>query len=324
VEYYRQRASAGLIISEGINVSPRGAGYVNVPGLWSEEQVLGWQKVTGAVHEKNGLIFAQLWHVGRISHPDFHNGELPLAPSAINPNSIIRTKQSGHAKTVTPKAMSLANIQSTIGDFVNAAANAIKAGFDGVEIHSSNGYLFHQYFSTSSNIRNDHYGGSIENRVRILFEVIDSIKEVIPTERIGLRLNPMMHDSGSIEVNADTVPTFDNIVKRLNEYKFAYLHLTRPNQKPKIPDFIEDVIGYYRRLYSGFIIANGNYQPMEAEEELKVSRADAIAFGRLFISNPDLPLRIQNNWLLAEADPATFYTSGSEGYTDYPIYSKKK
>ncbi len=322
VEYYRQRASAGLIISEGTNVSQNAAGYVDVPGLWSQAQVAGWQKVTQAVHDNGGRIFTQLWHVGRISHPDFHGGELPLAPSAINPNRPIRTKLSSRTQTVTPRAMSLEDIHTTIDDFKRAGANAMVAGFDGVEIHASNGYLFHQFFSSSSNIREDRYGGSVENRVRLLFEVIEALSEVMPVERIGLRLNPMMHEAGGIEVKADTAPTFDHIVNRLNAYDLAYLHLTRPFQKLDTPEFIDDVIGHYRQLYRGFLIANGSYQPAEAEMELQAGRADAIVFGRPFISNPDLPLRIENDWPLADPNPKTFYTSGAEGYTDYPIFSK--
>ncbi len=322
VEYYRQRASAGLIISEGTNVSPIATGYVDVPGLWSKAQVEGWQKVTEAVHEEGGRIFTQLWHVGRISHPDFHGGELPLAPSAINPNRPIRTKRSGRTQTVTPKAMSLDDIQTTINDFKRAGANAMEAGFDGVEIHSSNGYLFHQFFSASSNVRDDHYGGSVENRARLLFEVIDALSEVMPVERIGARLNPMMHDAGGIEVNENTAPTFDYIIQRLNDYDLAYLHLTRPYKNLDMPGFIDDVIGYYRERYKGFLLANGYYQPEEAERELQSGRADAIVFGRPFISNPDLPDRIKNGWPLAEPDPKTFYTAGVEGYTDYPNYSE--
>jgi len=322
-EYYRQRSTAGLIISEGTNVSPRSTGYIDVPGLWSPEQVSGWQKVTQKVHEEGGSIFTQLWHVGRISHPDFHEGALPLAPSAINPNSTIRTKQRGRTDTVTPQAMTIEDIQDTIDDFKRAGANAMEAGLDGVEIHSSNGYLFHQFFSTSSNIRDDRYGGSMENRVRLLFEVIEALGEVMPVERIGIRLNPMMHQAGGIEVNSDTLPTFDHIVSQLNQYDLAYLHLTRPFQSLDSPDFVEDVIGHYRQIYAGFLIANGNYSPEEAESELSAGRADAIVFGRPFISNPDLPERIQNHWPLAPPDSTTFYSSGARGYTDYPSYKNE-
>ena len=321
-EYYRQRASAGLIISEGTNVSPRAAGYVHVPGLWSKEQVAGWQKVTESVHSVGGCIFTQLWHVGRISHPDFHDGALPHAPSALNPNRRIKTLKSGRVPTVTPEAMSLKDIQTTVDDFKRAGANAMEAGFDGVEIHSSNGYLFHQFFSTSSNIREDEYGGNIENRARLLFQVIEALKSVMPEERIGARLNPMMHDEGNIEVNAETLPTFDHIVERLNEYALSYLHLTRPFINPVNNDYsIDDVIGHYRKIYKGVLVANGAYDPAEAEQELKAGRADAIAFGRPWISNPDLVDRINNDWPLAEPDNSTFYTHGAEGYLDYPEYS---
>ena len=320
VEHYSQRASAGLIISEGTNVSPRATGYVHVPGLWSQEQVAGWQPVTDSVHKAGGLIFNQLWHVGRISHPDFHDGALPLAPSAINPNVPIKTLLSGRTRTVTPKAMDMDDIQNTVEDFKRAASYAMESGFDGIEIHSSNGYLFHQFFSTSSNIRDDEYGGSVENRVRFFFQVLDALKQVMPEEQIGVRLNPMMHSEGNIEVNADTQPTFDHIVQRLNGYRLAYLHLTRPFQQLDSPHFIPDVIGHYRKIYNGFLIANGAYDPQEAEQELQDGRADAIVFGRPFISNPDLAQRIENSWPLAEPDSATFYTQGPEGYTDYSTY----
>ena len=191
-EYYAQRASAGLIISEGAQVSERAVGYINTPGIYSKEQVEGWKEVTKKVHQANGRIFIQLWHVGRMSHPDFHNGELPLAPSAINPESQSFTSE-GLKDTVTPKAMTIGEIKTTVKDFANAAKNSMEAGFDGVEIHSSNGYLFHQFFNATSNHRTDEYGGTIENRTRILFEVIDALKEVMPENRIGLRLNPSLH-----------------------------------------------------------------------------------------------------------------------------------
>ncbi|HSP11671.1 MAG TPA: hypothetical protein VLO29_04015, partial [Salegentibacter sp.] len=185
-EYYKQRASAGLIITEGSQISKRAVGYVNTPGIYSQEQVEGWKEVNKKVHEANGRIFIQLWHVGRMSHPDFHNGELPLAPSALNPNDKSFTPE-GFKDTVTPKEMSIEEIKETVRDFKNAAKNAMEANFDGIEIHSSNGYLFHQFFNATSNHRTDEYGGSIENRAKILFEVIDAIKEVMPENKIGLR-----------------------------------------------------------------------------------------------------------------------------------------
>jgi N-ethylmaleimide reductase len=184
--YYAQRASAGLIISEGTQVSRQAVGYVNTPGIYAEAQVAGWKKVTAAVHAKGGRIFAQLWHVGRMSHPDFHDGALPVAPSAINPQDKSFTPQ-GFKDTVTPRALELAEIKAIVQDFKNAAANAVKAGFDGIEIHASNGYLFHQFFAACANVRTDEYGGSIENRARFLFEVLDAVQEVIGLNRVGGR-----------------------------------------------------------------------------------------------------------------------------------------
>ncbi|RZW41882.1 MAG: alkene reductase, partial [Flavobacteriaceae bacterium] len=193
-EYYAQRASAGLIITEGSQVSERAVGYVNTPGIHSEEQLKGWKEVTEKVHKNDGRIFIQLWHVGRMSHPDFHNGKLPLAPSAINPEEQSYTPE-GFKDTVEPKAMSIEDIQQTIRDFVQAAENAMEVGFDGIEIHASNGYLFHQFFNKSSNRRTDDYGGSIENRARFLFDVLDAVREKLPENRIGVRLNPSLHGS---------------------------------------------------------------------------------------------------------------------------------
>ena len=203
--YYKQRASAGLIITEGSQVSERAVGYIHTPGIHTEAQVEGWKEVTKAVHEANGRIFIQLWHVGRMSHPDFHNGTLPHAPSAINPNAQSFTPE-GFKDTVTPKEMTVTDIKQTVQDFANAAKNAMKAGFDGIEIHGSNGYLFHQFFNATSNKRTDDYGGSIENRSCFLFEVIDAIKEVMPENRIGLRMNPSLHGIFGMELDEETIP----------------------------------------------------------------------------------------------------------------------
>ena len=209
--YYRQRAGAGLIISEGSQISRQAVGYIHTPGIHTAGQVEGWKKITEAVHEEGGKIFLQLWHVGRMSHPDFHNGELPVAPSAINPNSKAFTPQ-GFKDTVTPRALTIAEIKQTVQDFKNAAQNAIEAGFDGVEVHASNGYLLHQFFVSTANTRTDAYGGSKENRARILFEVLDAIKEVVPIEKVGVRLNPSLHNIFGMPLNEDTIPTFDYII----------------------------------------------------------------------------------------------------------------
>ena len=258
-EYYAQRASAGLLITEGSQISKRAVGYINTPGIYSTEQVEGWKKVTASVHEKGGRIFIQLWHVGRMFHPDFHNGEIPLSASAINPNSEAYTPQ-GFKKTVTPKEMSIEEIKETVKDFGNAAKNAMIAGFDGVEIHSSNGYLLHQFFSPTSNIRTDEYGGSIENRAKILFDVIDEIKRHMPTNRIGARLNPSLHNIFGMTLNEETIPTFDYIAENLNNYDLAYLHLSEPfNDVTEVPGAEPNIAKHYRPLYKGTLMINSRF-----------------------------------------------------------------
>jgi len=317
-EYYKQRASAGLIITEGSQISPRAVGYINTPGIHTPEQVEGWKEVTQAVHEADGKIFLQLWHVGRMSHPDFHNGELPLAPSALNPNAQSYTPQ-GFKDTVTPKAMSLEEIKETIQDFKQGAKNAWEAGFDGVEIHSSNGYLLHQFFSSTSNTRTDEYGGSIENRARILFEIIDEIKEVMPENRIGLRLNPSLHGIFGMELNEDTIPTFDYIVKRLNEYNLAYLHLSEPfTDVSNIPYAETQIAKRYRPIYEGTLIINTNFDQEKGNRVIEEGDADLVAYGKPYISNPDLVERFEKGAPLNEWDSDTFYVPGKKGYLDYP------
>ncbi len=318
VEYYKQRASSGLIITEGSQVSKRAVGYINTPGIYSKEQVDGWKAVTDAVHEEKGHIFIQIWHVGRVSHPDFHDGELPLAPSAVNPNSKAFTPQ-GFKETVTPKAMTNEEVKQTILDFKNAAKNAMAAGFDGIEIHSSNGYLFHQFFNQSSNQRTDEYGGSIENRARFLFDVIDAIKEVMPENRIGLRLNPSLHGIFGMEADEETMPTFDYIVNKLNDYDLAYLHLSEPFTDVSGIPFLETQIAKrYRPLYKGTLVINSNFDQESGNAVIESGDADAVAYGKPFISNPDLPERFASGAELAKFDQDTFYTPGVKGYTDYP------
>ncbi|MFC2116256.1 alkene reductase [Bacteroidota bacterium] len=318
-EYYRQRSGAGLIISEGVAVSKIGIGYINTPGLYSDEQAGGWKKVTSAVHGAGGRIFAQIWHVGSISHPDFHNGELPHAPSGINPQLAIRTPE-GRKKSEQPKAMTEEDIRQTITDFKNAAIRAIESGFDGVEIHSSNGYLFHQFFSKSTNIRSDQYAGSIENRTRFYFEVLDAIISSIPEDRVGTRLNPMYHGRAGISLDEEALPTFEYIVKRLNNYKLAYLHLSRPFFPVESPFLIENVPAHFRQIYHGHLMVNGEYNRASGEAELIAGNADSICYGRPFIGNPDLPERIKYDYPWVEADIRTFYSQGPEGYTTYPPY----
>jgi N-ethylmaleimide reductase len=318
-KYYEQRSSAGLIITEGSQISKRAVGYINTPGIYSTAQVQGWKKVTKAVHYKGGKIFLQLWHVGRMSHPDFHNGELPLAPSALNPNEKSYTPK-GLKDTVTPKAMTIDDIKQTVQDFQQGAKNAMDAGFDGVEIHSSNGYLLHQFFNRTSNIRDDDYGGSIENRARILFEVIDEIKKVMPANHIGVRLNPSLHGAFGMILDEESIPTFDYIVERLNDYNLAYVHLSEPFTDVTNVLYAEpNIAKRYRPKYRGTLIINNNFDQEKGNRVIEEGLADLVAFGKLFISNPDLPMRFELNAKLTKWDEQTFYTPGEKGYTDYPM-----
>ncbi|GAB3202754.1 N-ethylmaleimide reductase [Pontibacter aydingkolensis] len=318
VTYYTQRAGAGLIISEGSQISKQAVGYINTPGIYSKEQVTDWKKVTDAVHQEGGKIFIQLWHVGRMSHPDFHNGEFPVAPSAINPESKSFTPE-GFKDTVTPRALTIPEIKQIIQDYKAAAANAMEAGFDGVEIHASNGYLLHQFFASTSNIRNDEYGGSKENRARILFEVIDAIKEVVPAERIGVRLNPSLHNTFGMTLNEDTIPTFDYIIENLNKYKLAYLHLTEASPANKdVPHIEPNIAKRYRPVYKGNLIINGGFTQESGNNVIEEGAADMVAYGVPFIANPDLPARFEQDAELQEADSKTFYVPGAKGYIDYP------
>lgn len=320
--YYEQRASAGLIITEGSQVSNKAVGYINTAGIHTDAQVEGWKKITKRVHDKGGKIFIQLWHVGRMSHPDFHNGELPLSSSALNPNAKSYTPE-GFKDTVTPKAMTIQEIKQTIKDFQDAAANAVKAGFDGVEIHSSNGYLFHQFFNNSSNNRTDEYGGSIENKTRFFFEVLEAIKEVIPQEKIGARFNPSLNGLFGMTMDEETIPTFEYIIKKLNDYNLAYVHLSEPfTDVSDIPYAVKEIAKHFRPLYNGTLMINAGFDQEKGNEVIENGDADLVAYGKLFISNPDLVERFENNFELAEWDEDTFYTTGPKGYTDYPKASK--
>ena len=320
--YYEQRASAGLIITEGSQVSKKAVGYINTAGIHTDAQVEGWKKVTKRVHDKGGKIFIQLWHVGRMSHPDFHNGDLPVSSSALNPNAKSYTPE-GFKDTVTPKAMTIQEIKQTVKDFQDAAANAVKAGFDGVEIHSSNGYLFHQFFNNSSNNRIDEYGGSIENKTRFFFEVLDAIKQVIPQEKIGARFNPSLNGLFGMTMDEETIPTFEYIIKKLNDYNLAYVHLSEPfTDVSEIPYAVKEIAKHFRPLYNGTLMINAGFDQEKGNKVIEDGDADLVAYGKLFISNPDLVARFENNLEQAEWDEDTFYTTGEKGYTDYPTASK--
>lgn len=321
-EYYSQRADAGLIISEGSQVSQEAKGYINVANIYTQKQVEGWQKVTKAVHDEGGKIFIQLWHVGRISHPDHHDGDKPLAPSAINPEAQSFTSE-GFKDTVTPEAMSTEKVKETVQDFKRAAKNAVDAGFDGIEIHSSNGYLFHQFFNQSSNKREDRYGGSRENRARFLFEVLDAVKVFWPENRIGVRLNPSAHNIFGMEADEETIPTFEYIVKKINDYDLAYLHLSEPfNDVSDIDFLVDNIAEHFRPLYKGNLMINAGFDQDSGNQVIDEGHADMVAYAKLFISNPDLPTRFEKNAELADWDEDTFYVAGKEGYTDYPKLEK--
>lgn len=321
--YYAQRAGAGLIISEGTIVSAQGRGYPYTPGIWSEAQVEGWQKVTAAVHAADGLIACQLWHCGRLSLPEFHDGQPPVAPSAINPLWQMFSP-SGNPHTVTPHALTGEEIKGIVADFRQAAANAMAAGFDGIEIHSSNGYLFHQFFSAQSNRRTDQYGGSHENRARFFCEVLDAIGEVMPLDRVGFRLNPMLNRFHGLSVDEDTVPMWEHIVRRANAYGLAFLHLTEPLHPKQIentPGSLADVGAHFRALATMPIISNGGLDVAKGEARLAAGLCDAVAYGKAWIANPDLVERIRRGAPLNEADAETFYQGGERGYLDYPTLS---
>lgn len=322
-EYYSQRASAGLIISEGTSVSKVGNGYINVPGIYTDEQVNGWKMSTQAVQNSGGKFFAQLWHVGRISHPDLIDGLLPLAPSAINPHVKSYTKN-GFTDTVTPKEMTSEDILNTINDFKKAAKNAIKAGFDGIELHAAHGYLFQQFFSKSSNTREDKYGGNIEGRSRFLFEVLDALNEVIDNSKIGIRISPLLNNACGIIMDDETQELHEYVVKRLNNYNLAYLHLSGfiSDETPdNLPELLETA-KHYRNLYNGTLILNKGLNRDFAEKVIEEGIVDLVAFGKLFIANPDLVERFKRKSELNIPDRSTFYTPGSIGYTDYPFLKK--
>ncbi|MDP2723972.1 MAG: alkene reductase [Bacteroidales bacterium] len=317
-EYYRQRATAGLLITEGSQISRRAVGYHNTPGIYSKAQIEGWKLTTRAVHQAGGKIFIQLWHVGRISHPDYLQGLRPLAPSAIDPKITIRTPN-GKKPSVLPQEMTQLEIHQVVADFAQAGANAMEAGFDGVEIHASNGYLLHQFFAPASNIRMDEYGGNPENRSRILFELLDALTQKMPVNRIGVRLNPSAHEIQGLNITKDTLPTFDYLIDRMNDYPLAFLHLSEPYTNVKdVPHSEPEIARRYRPIYKGNLMINRGFTAETAMKVLDEGLADLVAFGVPFIANPDLVYRMQNNLPLAIAEPSTYYTPGAAGYTDYP------
>lgn len=314
IEYYAQRASAGLIFSEGAQISPQGVGYISTPGIHNEEQIRGWKKITDTVHQNEGLIFNQLWHVGRASHPDFHGGQLPVAPSAIPFKGQAFTPE-GPKDTVTPRALSTEEVKSVVEDFKRAAAAAKLAGFDGVEVHGANGYLPAQFLEDGSNQRTDMYGGSLENRARFLLEITDAVISVWGAERVSVRLSPRNPYNGMSD--SDPEKTYLYVIQELEKRKLGILHLM---EGAELANGVEPLAPKIRKIFSGILIINFGYNKETAEKVLLNDGADAVAFGSLFIANPDLPERFANDAPLASADRSTFYGGGAAGYTDYPKF----
>ena len=315
-KYYGQRSSAALIISEATQVSPHGQGYPATPGIHSEEQVAGWKLVTDAVHKSGGRIFLQLWHVGRISHPDLQPGNvLPVAPSAIMPKGNASTF-SGPKPFVTPRALAEHEIPGVIAEYKSGAENAKRAGFDGVEIHGANGYLIDQFLRDGSNHRTDAWGGSIEKRARFALEVAREVIDVWGADRVGIRLSP----TGPFNDMADSNPeaTFGYLLKELSKLKLAYTHIVEKQSGDDRHGAKALPLSFYRAAYQGNLIVNGGYDLERGNAVISEGLADAVAFGQLFISNPDLPARFQRGAPLNQADGATFYGGAEKGYTDYP------
>jgi N-ethylmaleimide reductase len=315
VEYYRQRASAGLIVTEASQISQQGQGYIHTPGVYTDEQARGWRRINDAVHEAGGKIFIQLWHVGRISHVSLQaGGAAPVAPSAIRANSKTFVA-GGFVEVSEPRALELNEIPGIVADYARAAELAMEAGFDGVEIHAANGYLLDQFQKDGSNHRTDAYGGSIENRCRLTLEVVDAITKILPPGRVGIRLSPV---SPANDVS-DSAPqaVFDYLVGQLDARKLGYIHIVEgATGGPR--DIAPFDFAALRKAFHGAYVANNSYDRALATQAVATGAADLIAFGRPFISNPDLVERLRRDAPLNALDVKTLYGGGAEGYTDYP------
>jgi len=317
-KYYKQRSSAALIITEATQISPQGKGYAFTPGIHSQDQIQGWKKVTDAVHSQGGHIFMQLWHVGRVSHSALQtDNQLPVAPSAIAVEGQAFTEQ-GMLDFETPRALELREIPAIVEQYRQAAINAQQAGFDGVEIHAANGYLLDQFLKDGTNKRDDIYGGSIENRTRLVLEVVQVVTEVWGGSRVGIRISP----TGTFNSMSETAPQalYNYLVDKLNQFNLAYLHVVE-----RFGEEVSEDFDFYslRQLFNGSYIANGGYTGELAERSLDNNQSDFVAFGAPFIANPDLPERISQGATLNAADPDTFYGGDAKGYTDYPSLNQQ-
>ena len=330
-EYYQQRSSAGFMVSEGTQIEPRGQGYAWTPGIHSTEQIAGWQKVTRAVHDAGGVIFAQLWHVGRVSHTALQpEGQAPVAPSAIPASQVkvfIETAQGSGmlSEPSMPRELTTAEVRELVQYYAQAARNALQAGFDGVELHCANGYLVNQFISAHSNQRSDEYGGSLDNRLRFLREITQAVAEVVGPQRLGVRFAPLFSSTDEERVylglvEDDPQATYLAAIRHLEELGIAYLSLAEADWEgaEELPESFRWAV---RRAFSGRILYAGRYDAPRAAAAIEAGWADLIGFGRSFIANPDLPTRIANGWPLNALDSASMYGGTAQGYTDYPRYT---
>lgn len=319
-EYYAQRASAGLIIAEGTQISPLGKGYAWTPGIYSPEQVAGWKQVTTAVHAKGGLIFAQLWHVGRVTHPDNIGGQQPISASALRAEGVRvfvdnGSQAPGFVETTLPRALSRDEIADVVAEFRRAARNAMEAGFDGIELHGANGYLINQFLDSESNSRDDEYGGSLENRLRFLDEVTQAVCAEIGAERVGVRLAPLTTLNGTVDADPET--TYTAAARLLGQHQIAYLHIAEADWDDA-PTMRVEFKQALRAAFPNVLIYAGKYDAARARAAISDGWADLIGFGRPFVANPDLPERIRQGAPWAQHDPATLFGGGAKGLTDYP------
>lgn len=325
IDYYRQRAGAGLIISEATGISREGLGWVDAPGIWSDEQVEAWKPVTQAVHDDGGRIFLQLWHMGRLVHADFLDGNAPVSSSDRQAPGNVRTYKSDGKRIdySVPRPLSVEEIARVVADYAHAARNAIRAGFDGVQIHAANGYLIDQFLRNNTNFRTDQYGGSVENRIRFLTEVVDAVIAAVGPERTAVRFSPNGETQGVDD--SDPLPLFSAAAKMLDSRGIAFLELReqRPDGTFGQSD-VPAVSPHIRPLFKGPLILNGDYTRAEAIDAVASGRADGIAFGRPFIANPDLVERLAADLPLAESNMKTWYTRGAEGYSDYPRHGDQQ
>jgi N-ethylmaleimide reductase len=313
-QYYAQRSAAGLIITEGNAPSPNGLGYARIPGIFNQQQIDGWKKVTEAVHKKGGKIFTQLMHTGRVAHSaNMPEGSVILAPSAVKADVDMWTDVKGMQKVEVPKEMTANEIQTTIGEIVQAAKNAIDANFDGIELHAANGYLLEQFLNPNSNIRTDEYGGNIKNRFRFIIEVTKAVGEAIGFSKVGIRISPYS-TFNTMPLYDEIQETYHNLVKELDKLDIAYLHVIDYAIRMSNPQLLKEI----RREFSGVLMLNGGYTAEKAVYAIENEGADMISFGSSFIANPDLPSRIKNNIKWAVPDTSTYYMADEKGYTDYP------